>query len=67
MANSEINGALPRFHRPEQSATHLGLGSTKWWGLVKEGRIKTLKCGRATLVPTDQYPAFEESLENEAA
>jgi hypothetical protein len=67
MENSAITGEQPIYHRPKQSMRTLGVGPTKWYELVKAGRIKTLKLGRATLVPTDQYPAFRESLENEAA
>jgi hypothetical protein len=66
MANTGIDDE-PIYDRPKQSMRKLGLGPTKWYELVKAGKIKTLKCGRATLVPTDQYPAFRESLENQSA
>jgi excisionase family DNA binding protein len=65
MADSVIEGVI--YDRPKQAQRKLGIGPTKFYELVAEGRIKTLKLGRATLVPTDQYQAFRESLEKHAA
>ena len=67
MSDIGIENVQPIFDRPSQAQRRLRIGPTKFYELVKAGKIKTLKCGRATLVPTDQYPAFQKSLEAEAA
>lgn len=38
---------------PDEAATLLGIGRTNFYKLVKDGRIKTVKLGKRTLVPLD--------------
>lgn len=44
----------------------VGIGATKFYELVKAGEIKTVKCGKRTLIRTDEAQRFVASL-SEAA
>lgn len=44
----------------------VGIGATKFYELVKAGEIKTVKCGKRTLVTADEAERFVASL-SEAA
>lgn len=41
----------------------VGIGHTKFYQEVSEGRIKTVKCGKRTLVTADEAQRFVSSLE----
>ena len=40
-----------------------GVGRTKFYELVKSGEIKTIKCGRTTLVTHSEAVAYQHRLE----
>jgi excisionase family DNA binding protein len=44
-----------------EAARLVGCGRSKFYSLVKEGRIKTLKIGRRTLVPVTALQLFVTS------
>lgn len=39
-----------------------GIGRTKFYQLVNEGRIKTVKLGSRTLIPADQVASLQADL-----
>jgi hypothetical protein len=49
-------------YRPREAQDALGVKSTKFWALVKEGKLETRKLGGATVVPADSLKRFVESL-----
>jgi excisionase family DNA binding protein len=55
-ANWRVNDFLASF----------GIGRTKFYELVKSGKIKTVKCGRTTLIPHGEALAYQERLEGGA-
>jgi excisionase family DNA binding protein len=40
-----------------------GIGRTKFYALVKAGKIKTIKCGARTLIPANSAQTFQEAME----
>ena len=42
----------------EDAAEALGIGRTFAFHLIKEGKLKALKCGRRTLIPVAEVEAF---------
>jgi len=40
----------------------IGIGNSKFYELVKTGRIRTIKCGRRTLVPMQSLRDFLASI-----
>ena len=49
-------------YRPSEVMTLLGIGSTKFWGLVKEGKLESRKIGRATVIPAESVKTFINAL-----
>ena len=45
---------------------HFAIGRTKFYELVKDGEIKTVKCGRTTLIPHSEAIAYQARLESGA-
>ncbi|MCA0317475.1 MAG: helix-turn-helix domain-containing protein [Proteobacteria bacterium] len=45
----------------------LGIGKSLAWNLARDGKIKTVKLGRLTMVKESEIARFISSLENEAA
>jgi len=41
----------------------LGIGRTKLYAEITAGRLKAVKFGKKTLIPTDQFPNWLASLE----
>jgi hypothetical protein len=39
------------------------MGRTKFYGLVSDGKIRTVKCGRTTLVSDAEARRFQQSME----
>ena len=39
------------------------MGRTKFYGLVSDGKIRTVKCGRTTLVSDAEARRFQKSME----
>lgn len=46
----------------DETATALGLGRTKIYELIREGRLKSVKVGRRRLVPAVAVDEFLETL-----
>ncbi len=51
-------------YRPAEAQKEIGVKNTKFWALVKEGRLETKKIGRATVVPGKSLKEFVENLPN---
>ena len=49
-------------YRPREVMNILGIGSTKFWGLVKNQKLEARKIGRATVIPAESVRAFIDSL-----
>jgi excisionase family DNA binding protein len=49
----------------DEAARRLGLGKTSVYGLVRAGRLKTVKVGKRHLVPTASLDAYVSSLTND--
>ncbi len=49
-------------YRPREAQESLGIRNTKFWQLVKEGKLETRKLGGATVVPAESLRRFVESL-----
>ena len=47
----------------QETAEILGIGRTNLYGLVSQGRISPVKCGRRTLFPAQEIAAFIAALE----
>jgi excisionase family DNA binding protein len=62
MANIEPHLIQRAAYSPEETCQLLGIGHTKFYQLVAEGRIKMLKLGRKSIVPAPEIPAFLNSL-----
>jgi excisionase family DNA binding protein len=45
-----------------EAAASLGLGKTKFWELVHDGRIEVVRIGRRALVARSELERFAESL-----
>ena len=62
MANTEPTSLSRAAYSPEETCRLLGIGHTKFYELVSEGRIKMLKLGRKSIIPAQEIPAFLNSL-----
>lgn len=49
-------------YRPREVQESLGIRNTKFWQLVKEGKLETRKLGGTTIVPAESLRRFVESL-----
>lgn len=49
-------------YRPREAQEALGIKNTKFWALVKEGKLETRKLGGATVVPAESLKRFVENL-----
>lgn len=49
-------------YRPAEAQAALGIKNTKFWALVKEGKLETRKMGGATVVLAETMKRFVESL-----
>lgn len=49
-------------YRPREAQEALGIKNSKFWELVKEGRLETRKLGAATVVPAESLRVFVDSL-----
>lgn len=62
-----IEHAPPRQHRLNWRVSEFcgafGMGRTKFYGLVSEGKIKVVKCGRSTLVTDAERQRFQQAIE----
>lgn len=54
-------------YRPAEAQAALGIRNTKFWALVKEGKLETRKLGSATVVPAESLRQFVEGLPKVAA
>lgn len=50
------------FYRPAEVQKLLSIKNTKFWSLVKTGKIETRKLGRATLIPAESLQKFVANL-----
>jgi hypothetical protein len=48
--------------RISEFITRYGIGRTKFYIEVAEGRLKVLKCGKITLIPVESAEAWQTSL-----
>jgi len=53
---------VSKMYRPAEAWGILGIGQTKFWALVKAGKLETRKIGRATVVPAESLQQFIDSL-----
>lgn len=58
---------LDKLYSLNETAKTLGVGRTFTYGLIKEGRLETVKLGRRTLVKVDSIRALIESAKSGAA
>lgn len=49
-------------YRPREAQEALGIKNSKFWELVKEGRLETRKLGAATVIPAESLRLFVDSL-----
>jgi excisionase family DNA binding protein len=49
-------------YRPREFCEALGIGATKFYQLVREGRLRVTKLGKATIVLDEDAQAFMRSL-----
>lgn len=50
---------------PEEAAARLGIGRTKVFDLIANGRLKSVSIGRSRRVPTAALEAFVAQLQND--
>jgi excisionase family DNA binding protein len=50
-----------------EAAALLGIGRTRAWQLIYEGRLRAVRIGRRTLIPRTELERFVRELEQEAA
>lgn len=53
-------------YRPAEAAHVLGLGRTAVFGLIKSGRLRSIKLGGARLISANALRAFVRELEQES-
>jgi hypothetical protein len=53
-------------YRPAEAQAALGIRNTKFWALVKEGKLETRKLGGATVVPAESLRQFVANLPSAA-
>jgi excisionase family DNA binding protein len=54
-------------YRPAEAAHVLGMGRTAVFGLIKSGRLRSIKLGGARFVTADALRAFVRELEQESS
>ena len=54
-------------YRPVEAANLLGMGRTAVFGLIKSGRLRSIKLGGARLITADALRAFVRELEQESS
>ncbi|HUN01049.1 MAG TPA: helix-turn-helix domain-containing protein [Halothiobacillus sp.] len=54
-------------YRPREAQETLGIGNTKFYALIKEGKLETRRIGRATVVTAESLRAFIENLPTTSA
>jgi len=54
-------------YRPEEAAHILGVGRTALFGLLKSGRLRSVKLGGCRFVTVDALLAFVRELEEDSA
>lgn len=52
----------PIFYRPKQARKLLGIGNTKFWELIKTGKLEARKLGSATVITADSLHEFADTL-----
>ncbi|GAA3724053.1 excisionase family DNA binding protein [Spinactinospora alkalitolerans] len=55
-----------RLYRIEEAAQLLGMGRTKTFAELKEGRLRSVRIGRVRLIPAEYIDEFVELLKREA-
>lgn len=53
--------------RPKEAAKSLGIGLTRFLDLVRQGRIRSVRVGRAIIVPVDALRDFLAAAQNGGA
>lgn len=53
---------MQELYRPTEVQGVLGIKKTKFWSLVKEGKLEAKKLGRATVITADSLKRFVKSL-----
>ena len=54
-------------YRPAEAAHVLGMGRTAVFGLIKSGRLRSIKLGGARFITADALRAFVRELEQESS
>ena len=54
-------------YRPIEAANLLGMGRTAVFGLIKSGRLRSVKLGGARFITADALRAFVRELEQESS
>jgi excisionase family DNA binding protein len=54
-------------YRPAEAARVLGMGRTALFGLIKSGRLRSIKLGAARLITAEALQAFVRELEHESS
>lgn len=52
----------PIFYRPKHARALLGIGNTKFWQLIKAGKLEARKLGSATVITAKSLHDFAEKL-----
>ncbi|MFE1309940.1 excisionase family DNA-binding protein [Streptomyces sp. NPDC058755] len=58
--------AQRRLHSVEAAAALIGIGRTATYDEIRLGRLRTVRCGRRRLVPTEWIDEYVELLKREA-
>jgi excisionase family DNA binding protein len=62
MSSKSTDQLMPLAASVEDSCRILGIGKTKLYEEIAAGRLKARKIGKKTLLPTEQFPAWLQSL-----
>ena len=54
-------------YRPVEAANLLGMGRTAVFGLIRSGRLRSIKLGGARFITADALRAFVRELEQESS
>ena len=52
--------SLPKIYTPEEARTRLQIGRTKFYELLRDGRIKAIRNGRNFLIPESSLAEYIE-------
>ncbi len=61
-----MNAGVQMLYRPEDAAAALGLGRSKVFELMAQGRLRSVTVGRSRRIPAEALRAFVDELVEQA-